>query len=328
MLTASDIGPDDKFELLLRRQGWHLQSYSSTYNDPQVIQWRPILGPHEGISAARPFSSYLGDNTFRKILRAIMTSPRDMKFLSGICANQAKLAQSLDLLEAGGIAVHNGDLWSKGPGCKDIDNTGPTLEWYVAEWFRRELEAPARHGVKIEEVPRGGDLDVVAFVNDQRIMVECKTGKPENISDIDIRWFLQRAHDFKPEMAILLIDTESSVAKPAHLASQIVGELSRASLELSRKSPNEETSDTKNTLAAAFPKYPDLFWCARNIYITSVRHGIDAALSAVLRLYHSHVRHLLFLADLEDREEWDFVQGQVRRRQTERHGVEGQLWFR
>jgi hypothetical protein len=66
-----------------------------------------------------------------------------------------------------------------------------------------------------------------------------------------------------------------------------------------------------------------------NLYIglASVKHGIDAALSAVLRLYHTHVRHLLFLADPEDKEEWDYAQGQVWRRQTEQHGVEGQLWI-
>jgi hypothetical protein len=61
-LTIADIGPDDKFEILLRRQGWHLQSYRSVYNDPLVIQWGPVFGPYEGISASQPFWSYLGND--------------------------------------------------------------------------------------------------------------------------------------------------------------------------------------------------------------------------------------------------------------------------
>jgi hypothetical protein len=320
MLTASDIGPDDKFAILLRRKGWHLQTHRSVYNDSQVIRWRPIFGPYEGISASQPFSSYLGNNTFRKILRAILTSPRDMKFLGEICTNHEKLIKILALLEAGGIAVRDGELWTKGPGCEGIDNTGPTLEWYVAEWFRRELEAPARHGVTIQEVPRGGDLDVVAFVNDLRIMVECKTGRPENISDIDMRWFLQRAYDFKPEIAVMLIDTESSVSSPANLATKIVA-------DLSRKSRNEELSNVDNVLAATFPKYPDLYWCASNVFVTNVKHGIDGALSALLRLYDTHVRHQLYTTDPMDEEVWDFVQGQVQRREGEPQGVEGQVWL-
>ena len=161
----------------------------------------------------------------------------------------------------------------KSPAYKHIDNIGPTLEWYVAEWFRDWLQVPARHGVAIKDVADGGDMDVVAFVDGIRVMVECKSGSPSQISETDMKWFLRRAAEFNPEIAVLLIDTESRIDQQVEMLNRL------------RSGGDPLTpQDEKHTL----------YWGARHIYITTTRASIGDALSAVLRLYYAKIRHLSF----------------------------------
>lgn len=124
---------------------------------------------------------------------------RDTNQLREMCGNELKLAKILAYLEAGNVIARNGNTWTKGPQCSKINDIGHTLEWYVAEWFRRYLKVPARHGVSLQELRYGGDLDVVAFVNDLRVIVECKaTGRPDRFSKSKAQQFLQRVQDFNP----------------------------------------------------------------------------------------------------------------------------------
>jgi hypothetical protein len=54
--------------------------------------------------------------------------------------------------------------------------------------------------------PLPGDLDVVAFLNDGRlVMVECKSSG--HVDEVHCSLFLQRVQAFHPDLAILLIDT-------------------------------------------------------------------------------------------------------------------------
>src|SRR6266498_833436 len=129
-------GRPDQFEIMLRRQGWHLIRHKSVHNDPKVIR----LHCRHGVDGAH-------DDLRR------------------ICSSELKLAKYLHFMCEHELTVQEGEFWCKSPAYKDIDNIGPTLEWYVAEWFRSWLEVPARHSVAIKDVADGGDLDVVAFVD-------------------------------------------------------------------------------------------------------------------------------------------------------------------
>ena len=42
---------------------------------------------------------------------------------------------------------------------------GPTLEWFIAEMFKREFASPAIYGVSVKKTPSGGDYDVIASWN-------------------------------------------------------------------------------------------------------------------------------------------------------------------
>lgn len=311
-----------RIEVLLRRRGLHPASIQLRIGDPRVIQWRGAFLPPGQQTDEETFSAAMSDTTIRKVLRSIISGPRTMAQLRSICGDEEKLASLLAYLTAGGIVVCKDDHWMKGPECEHIDNTGPTFEWAVAEWFRRELQAPVGRDVKLQEVQGGGDLDVVAFVGDALVFVECKTGKPESITEHDIRWFLQRAYDTKPEVAVLLIDTPDLVVEPTHLVEKVYGELSSLERGVDASSTTPETP--LPTSPREVPGYRGLYWATPNVFLTGVSTTIDASMSQVLRFYSSYVRHQHFAQIVGI---WDFVHGTVQKDSNEPFAVEGQIWF-
>jgi hypothetical protein len=264
----------DGFDLMFRRQGWSNFEYKSPYLDPQVIKLRWTDPPNTTKKySPQSFFHHFGDNTFRKLLRAIFFSPRTYEQLKCLCEEQ-KLDDHLAFMSEQEIVEQEGDIWKKNPRYQQVSGIGPTLEWYIAEWFRSWLQSPARHGVTVKDLADGGDLDVVAFVDGKRIMVECKSGKPENISETELRLFLQRAFEFGPEIAILLIDTESSIDKPVEIVNSL------------RSGSDPLTSQDS---------HKSLYWGMHHIYAVNTRESIAYSLSAVLRLYNSKIKYLSFV---------------------------------
>ncbi len=85
---------------------------------------------------------------------------------------------------------------------------GPTLEWFIAEMFKREFASPAIYGVSMKETPSGGDYDVIAAWNRRLVYVEAKSSPPKGVELSEISTFLSRIEDLLPEVAILFNDTQ------------------------------------------------------------------------------------------------------------------------
>ena len=98
----------------------------------------------------------------------------------------------------------NGYALARGP----IRSFGVTLEWYVAEVFKREFGAPAAWGVKFKRPRVGGDYDVIAKIDGALFCVEVKSSPPKQIYDSEITAFFDRVADLAPAIAIFLMDTE------------------------------------------------------------------------------------------------------------------------
>ncbi|MFL5664846.1 MAG: hypothetical protein ACJ8BW_26390 [Ktedonobacteraceae bacterium] len=273
-MLLEHMNHQDAFDLMLRRQGWYLIRHKPIQTDSKVIRVAHSVTSQDALDSNNAFYELFGENTFRKLLRHIFfhkvcTSEE----LKGICSSEQKLANYLHFMLEHKLIVHENEIWKKAPAYKDIDNLGPTLEWYVAEWFRSWLQVPARHGVTIKGVADGGDLDVVAFVDGIRIMIECKSGSPSQINETDIKLFLCRATDFNPEIAVMLIDSESRIDRQIDMINRL------------RSGGDPLTpQDAQKTL----------YWGARHIYASNTKHGIGESLSAVLRLYYSKIRHIAF----------------------------------
>jgi hypothetical protein len=85
---------------------------------------------------------------------------------------------------------------------------GPTLEWFIAEMFKREFVSPAIYGVSMKKTAAGGDFDVFASWNRRLVYVEVKSSPPKGVEQSEISTFFSRIEDVLPDVALLFNDTQ------------------------------------------------------------------------------------------------------------------------
>ena len=81
-----------------------------------------------------------------------------------------------------------------------IKSFGETLEWFVAEVFKR--------GVKVKRPLVGGDYDLLAKIDGSILYMEIKSSPPRQIYQKEVGSFLERVGDLLPEIAVFFVDTE------------------------------------------------------------------------------------------------------------------------
>lgn len=91
---------------------------------------------------------------------------------------------------------------------RPIKSFGETLEWYIAEIFKREFGSEAVWSVKFKRPAVGGDYDVIAKFGGSLLYMEVKSSPPKQIYDSEIAAFLDRVADLSPEIAVFFMDTE------------------------------------------------------------------------------------------------------------------------
>jgi hypothetical protein len=89
-----------------------------------------------------------------------------------------------------------------------IKSFGETLEWFVAEIFKREFEAEAVWGIRFKRPKVGGDYDLIAKVDSSILYMEIKSSPPKQIYQTEISAFFDRVIDLLPEISIFFVDTE------------------------------------------------------------------------------------------------------------------------
>ncbi len=91
---------------------------------------------------------------------------------------------------------------------RPIKSFGPTLEWFIAEVFKREFVADTIWGVRFKRPVVGGDYDLISKINGSILYMEIKSSPPKQIYDREITAFLNRIIDLRPEISIFFMDTE------------------------------------------------------------------------------------------------------------------------
>ncbi|MFZ5906501.1 MAG: hypothetical protein ACOYVJ_03705 [Nitrospirota bacterium] len=89
-----------------------------------------------------------------------------------------------------------------------IKSFGETLEWFVAELFRREFQVEAVWGIRFKRPKVGGDYDLIAKVDGSILYMEVKSSPPKQIYQTEISAFFDRVTDLSPEISIFFVDTE------------------------------------------------------------------------------------------------------------------------
>jgi hypothetical protein len=89
-----------------------------------------------------------------------------------------------------------------------IKSFGETLEWFVAEIFKKEFAAEAIWGIRFKRTMVGGDYDLIAKVDGAILYMEIKSSPPKQIYQNEISAFFDRVSDLSPEISIFFVDTE------------------------------------------------------------------------------------------------------------------------
>ncbi len=89
-----------------------------------------------------------------------------------------------------------------------IKSFGETLEWFVAEIFKREFSTEAIWGMRFKRPRIGGDYDLIGKVDGSILYMEIKSSPPKQIYQNEISAFFDRVSDLYPEISIFFTDTE------------------------------------------------------------------------------------------------------------------------
>lgn len=264
--VASTLTP--AFDARMRRHGFTTLRTRSVYTDPDVFRQQWVMCPNGASYPGYTFYRLFGTTSFRKLLRYLLShTPCTREPLEQLCPNDALLTSYVSfLLDQGWFHRDGGRWYDQGPYQGHISNIGRTLEWYVAEWFRLTYSintvVPVRHGVDVAGLPLAGDLDVVAFLDDVVVLIECKSYT--DVEQGHFSRFLQRVHAFHSTLAIMLIDTPSPFAhERLALFNAALQSLGHAPLRGSR----------------------GFYWGALNSYVVNVEHSIETSLLDVLRFH-------------------------------------------
>lgn len=221
------------FDICLQRIGvWNTTGRSFT-NDgaPGIIRLRWII-PGELWCDEEGMLQFLDQRLYRQVLRWILHASalkEDEAFLlqDGWREEPHFLWKSDDLAQAVKrdtedlfpilrflmlqeyLVEQGSGIWTRGPALTSIFNMGATLEWCVQAHFQRRHQAVARRCVHFKEWEAFGlnDLDVLTFIDDLVIFLECKSSSAITLGQLTR--FVKRARAFPADVALLLIDTQS-----------------------------------------------------------------------------------------------------------------------
>ncbi len=154
------------------------------------------------------FYEIMNKYSFRLVLRDMIKQQEQFRIqdLTHYCS--LKVAKKYcDLLCEIGLIVKNGKE-SFRTLTSPLYSFGQTLEWFVAEMFKREFASPAIYRVTVKGTASGGDYDVIASWNRRLVYVEVKSSPPKGVELSEVTTFFSRIEDLQPDVAILFDDTQ------------------------------------------------------------------------------------------------------------------------
>jgi hypothetical protein len=180
-----------------------------------------------------------------------------------------------------------------------IDNFGPTYERYVKSVFEKEFRWSAEWGIKLQDF-KDGDFDVLATIASTLCYVKCKTSRPEDVSDRQLKSFLQRCQDLAPEIAVLLLDTEDPLDKPLKQLENILTVIMRKGLA-------EPNWKPEKPFFRAPARFIGIHFGWRRIFVTNAKPNVVHNLRLCLKFYWTWLKFQSFLGDPQ----YDYATGEV-----------------
>jgi hypothetical protein len=193
------ISDESSFIHRLKGRGFRIHRRSA--------QERLLISPDLSPALTTEFYEKMKKYSFRLFLRDLVRTrssfrPHD---LTQYCSSRIAAEYTRFLNKTGTVVARGADRYALSR--QDISSFGPTLEWFVAEMFRREFASPAIFGVHFKDTETGGDYDVLALWEDRLVYAEVKSSPPKSIEDAEINAFFSRLDDLIPDVAFFFNDT-------------------------------------------------------------------------------------------------------------------------
>ncbi|MGZ3525371.1 MAG: hypothetical protein ACXU9L_11320 [Thermodesulfobacteriota bacterium] len=169
---------------------------------------RLFFPPDFSLSDKNRFYGMMKRYSFRLVLRDMVKYQEGFRIrdLTHYCSDKVAQGYCNLLLEMGAIIKNGRGKYRTR--ISPLYSFGPTLEWFIAEMFKREFASSAIYGVSVKNTPSGGDYDVIASWNQRLVYVEVKSSPPKGIEQNEISSFFSRMDDILPDAALLFNDTQ------------------------------------------------------------------------------------------------------------------------
>jgi len=192
--SLSELTPS--LSVLLKRRGFKI--YKKEPSDDLLIPEREFIDEYYEMLKKYSFRLFLRDAIKHQPLFTLQQVTR--------YATKEVTGEYIKYLAKIGLIVSDNDIYrlKKVP----IKSFGETLEWFVAEIFKREFASEAVWGVKMKRPGIGGDYDLLAKIDGSILYMEIKSSPPKQVYQKEVSAFLDRVYDLMPEIAIFFMDTE------------------------------------------------------------------------------------------------------------------------
>jgi hypothetical protein len=169
---------------------------------------RLFFPPDLSLLYAAQFYEMMRKYSFRLVLRDIIKYQDrfSIQELTHYCSSKVVQGYCNLLCEIGAIVKNGRGKYRTR--VSPLYSFGPTLEWFIAEMFKREFASPAIYGGSVKKTPSGGDYDVIASWNQRLVYVEVKSSPPKGVEQNEISAFFSRMDDILPDVAFLFNDTQ------------------------------------------------------------------------------------------------------------------------
>jgi hypothetical protein len=94
-----------------------------------------------------------------------------------------------------------------------FDYSGVILEWFIAKSLKESFGLESKFAVKLKNLKSGGDIDVIARVGSNIVLMECKESPPNNIPVSELKSIVKRIESFKPDFFVFIVDTTLSIKR-------------------------------------------------------------------------------------------------------------------
>ena len=197
---ASSVEDPSPVEKMLRMRGIKVFRKNLT----ERLFFPPDFSP----SYRNRFYEMMKKYSFRLVLRDMVKYQDGFRIrnLTHYCSYKVAQGYCNQLLEMGAITKNGKGTYRTG--VSPLYSFGPTLEWFIAEMFKREFASPSIYGVSVKNTPSGGDYDVIASWNQRLVYVEVKSSPPKGIEQNEVLTFFSRTDDILPDVPLLFNDTQ------------------------------------------------------------------------------------------------------------------------